>query len=402
MGLSLGSIVSDIKSLATDPGKVAKDICDAVLPGNMKAIGDIVGGAVDYETGHPLQALGHLTDALKDLPQLAQSMSGSSTTGAKPALAPPGTLAAEPTPPPTRAPVAPHAPPVVTASTGSALGSATSALQTALSGLTTTPGSSSASAGSTAGTPAGATPATPAGAPNVTVSTGAAPGAGGRSGQQVSFSVNVGGTSVTVTESMAQTETLVGRRDPRTGATTWREEAVRRPTFTVTTAAAAGTQAAGTPTSSSVPTGASTSPPPGAASAAASGTTSASGTSGTAATGSSSTTANASATAASGASGAGTAAGTSATTGASSTGTPSGASSTGTPSSLAALMAMSPDQFMQAVTSGNIPPDVANNPAAMTQIQARMNQITQMNQLVTSMMAAMHQMQMSIIQNIRV
>jgi hypothetical protein len=65
-------------------------------------------------------------------------------------------------------------------------------------------------------------------------------------------------------------------------------------------------------------------------------------------------------------------------------------------------MALSPDQFMQAVTSGNIPPDVANNPAAMTQIQARMNQITQMNQLVTSMMAAMHQMQMSIIQNIRV
>lgn len=65
-------------------------------------------------------------------------------------------------------------------------------------------------------------------------------------------------------------------------------------------------------------------------------------------------------------------------------------------------MALSPDQFMQAVTSGKIPADVANNPSAMTQIQVRMNQITQMNQLVTSMMAAMHQMQMSIIQNIRV
>jgi hypothetical protein len=65
-------------------------------------------------------------------------------------------------------------------------------------------------------------------------------------------------------------------------------------------------------------------------------------------------------------------------------------------------MSMSNDQFMQAVTSGNIPPDVANNPSAMAEIQARMNQITQMNQLVTSMMAAMHQMQMAIIQNIRV
>jgi hypothetical protein len=64
-------------------------------------------------------------------------------------------------------------------------------------------------------------------------------------------------------------------------------------------------------------------------------------------------------------------------------------------------MALSPDQFMQAVTSGKIPADVANNQSAMMQVQARMNSITQMNQLVTSMMAAMHQMQMSIIQNIR-
>ncbi len=38
----------------------------------------------------------------------------------------------------------------------------------------------------------------------------------------------------------------------------------------------------------------------------------------------------------------------------------------------------------------------------MMQVQSRMNQITQMNQMVTSMMAAMHQMQMSIIQNLRV
>ena len=65
-------------------------------------------------------------------------------------------------------------------------------------------------------------------------------------------------------------------------------------------------------------------------------------------------------------------------------------------------MALSPDQFLQAVTSGSIPPDVANSPSAMAQVQARMNQITQMNQLMTSMMAAMHQMEMSIIQNIRV
>ncbi len=400
MGFSLGSIVSDIKSLATDPGKAVKDICDAVLPGNMKAIGDIVGGAVDFETGHPLQALGHLTDALKDLPQLAQGMSGTSTTAAKPALAPPGTLAAEPTPPPTRAPVAP----AVIASAGAPTSGATSALQTALSGLTTAPGSAPAGPASTAGTAASTTPATP----TVTVSTGTPPGASapavGRSGQQVSFSVNVGGTSVTVTEN----ERLVGRRNPQTGVTVLREEPVGRPTFTVTTAAAPGTQASATPTSNSVPTGASTSPPSGATSAAASGAASASGTSGTASGTSGTTAGGTSGTAANGSASKTASASTAdasspgdaaASTGAAATG---GASTTGAPPSLASLMAMSPDQFMQAVTSGNIPPDVANNPAAMTQIQARMNQITQMNQLVTSMMAAMHQMQMSIIQNIRV
>jgi hypothetical protein len=76
-------------------------------------------------------------------------------------------------------------------------------------------------------------------------------------------------------------------------------------------------------------------------------------------------------------------------------------STSATPKDLASLMALSPDQFMQAVTSGKIPDDVANSQSAMMQVQARMNQITQMNQLVTGMMAAMHQMQMSIIQNIR-
>ena len=85
----------------------------------------------------------------------------------------------------------------------------------------------------------------------------------------------------------------------------------------------------------------------------------------------------------------------------SSTGAASAGSTSAAPTDLASLMALSPDQFMQAVTSGKIPPDVANDQSAMMQVQARMNQITQMNQLVTSMMAAAHQMQMSIIQNIR-
>ncbi len=102
MGFSLSGIVSDITSLATDPGKAAKDICDAVLPQNLKAVGDVVGGAVDVETGNPLQALSHMADALKDLPQMAQGLPG--TTAGKAPSTPAGTAAAEPSPPPTQAP----------------------------------------------------------------------------------------------------------------------------------------------------------------------------------------------------------------------------------------------------------------------------------------------------------
>ncbi|HVV48863.1 MAG TPA: hypothetical protein VHO06_04325, partial [Polyangia bacterium] len=96
----------------------------------------------------------------------------------------------------------------------------------------------------------------------------------------------------------------------------------------------------------------------------------------------------------------GNTAGTSASAGTSGSAGTSAASGA-TPADLQSLLALSPDQFMQAVTSGKIPADVANSQSAMMAVQARMNQITQMNQLVTSMLAATHQMQMSIIQNIR-
>jgi hypothetical protein len=71
------------------------------------------------------------------------------------------------------------------------------------------------------------------------------------------------------------------------------------------------------------------------------------------------------------------------------------------PQDLADLLALPSDQFMKAVSGGAVPADVAENPAALLQIQARVNDIAQMNQLVTSMMSATHQMQMSIAQNIR-
>jgi hypothetical protein len=69
---------------------------------------------------------------------------------------------------------------------------------------------------------------------------------------------------------------------------------------------------------------------------------------------------------------------------------------------MAALGAMDNTDFMNAIRDGKISDKVANDPAAMRAIQARMDGISQMNQLMTSMMQAMHQMEMSIIQNIRV
>jgi hypothetical protein len=73
----------------------------------------------------------------------------------------------------------------------------------------------------------------------------------------------------------------------------------------------------------------------------------------------------------------------------------------GSINSVAQMNGLSDAAFMNAVREGKISPDVAKDPAAMLQIQERMNRITQMNQLMSQMLAAMHQMAMSTIQNIR-
>ncbi len=80
---------------------------------------------------------------------------------------------------------------------------------------------------------------------------------------------------------------------------------------------------------------------------------------------------------------------------------PPAADGTSAPADVASLLALPTADFMKAVSSGAVPADVAGDPAAMLQIQSRVNEIAQMNQLVTSMLSATHQMQMSIAQNIR-
>jgi len=71
-------------------------------------------------------------------------------------------------------------------------------------------------------------------------------------------------------------------------------------------------------------------------------------------------------------------------------------------SSVSQLQGMSDSAFMDAVRNGRISPDVAKDPTAMMAIQERMNDITQMNNLMTAMMRAIHDMQMAIVQNIRI
>ncbi|HEX7558664.1 MAG TPA: hypothetical protein VF386_05675, partial [Usitatibacter sp.] len=62
MGILSG--LSSIASAVTDPGKLVSEVANSILPSNMKGVGEALGGIVDFETGHPLQALSHLTDAL--------------------------------------------------------------------------------------------------------------------------------------------------------------------------------------------------------------------------------------------------------------------------------------------------------------------------------------------------
>src|SRR5262249_30876122 len=79
-------------------------------------------------------------------------------------------------------------------------------------------------------------------------------------------------------------------------------------------------------------------------------------------------------------------------------------SSSADPSTLSkdAFMSLGNDAFMQAVIAGKIPKEITDSPAAMQSLQARMNNISEMNQLMTSMINAVHQMEMSVIQNVRV
>jgi hypothetical protein len=64
-------------------------------------------------------------------------------------------------------------------------------------------------------------------------------------------------------------------------------------------------------------------------------------------------------------------------------------------------MNLSDDDLMKAVREGKIPTDVTDSQAGMMALQARMDHISEMNKMMTSMMEAMHQMKMGVIENLR-
>jgi hypothetical protein len=66
-----------------------------------------------------------------------------------------------------------------------------------------------------------------------------------------------------------------------------------------------------------------------------------------------------------------------------------------------AFFRQSDADLMNKVVNGQIPDSITKDPAKMQQLQARMNQISLMNQLISQMMAAIHDMQKQVAQNIR-
>jgi hypothetical protein len=79
----------------------------------------------------------------------------------------------------------------------------------------------------------------------------------------------------------------------------------------------------------------------------------------------------------------------------------SSSTATSTPSADDPFLHQSAAGLLNAVATGNIPDSVRNNPALMQQLLARVNQITEMNHLISQMLAAIHAMNDQVIQNIR-
>jgi len=92
-------LFGSLASVATDPGKIVREVADAVLPEKLDVVADLAGAVVNFQTGRPVQGMQLLAQALKDLPQaLADGDPSAAARGWR------GTPAFDPNPPEPRRP----------------------------------------------------------------------------------------------------------------------------------------------------------------------------------------------------------------------------------------------------------------------------------------------------------
>jgi hypothetical protein len=411
MGLSLGSLV--------DPGAIVHKVVDSVLPKDMQWVGGLAGAVVDYQAGNPVGAAQQATSALSDMKDLPQGATAGkpATSSAAPAAGKPA-LQASSNPPWSYEP----SPPVSRVTT--------------ITVTTTTTTTSSGTSGTSAGAPAVASSsATPPKPPASTTTTplgndlGTAPKTMSLTEVLQAYMkahpappppANTAATkSATPNGAPPNAGTTNPPPDPRLQSTThggWRASAAPPPppppkqgttTTTITTTVTSGSSASPAPAAGWRATidqlkNAGVKPPAHAATPASGATASAAASASAPQTSRASavtSSANASSTTpAANASAATPAANASATTPAAST-KPSNVD----PSTLSKdnFMKLSDDDLMKAVRDGKIPSDVTDSNDGMLELQARMNHISEMNQMMTTMMQSMHQMKMSVIENIK-
>ena len=364
---NLGGLGQITKML--DAGNWIKQGVNSVLPKNMHIVGDAAGALFDLKTGNFLGAAQLGMEALKDLPQATKGGAQQQQPPVVGHNAQPGLLQKlphlEPSPPPAAAkPLDMNAllaalkqlTDILSGKKPEGAKTDTAKTDTAEPASTGSPSKAADTAAKTANA-AASTPSTPTGTPTTmtTTTTTTTTTTPARVEPRAAD-----GASTTTTTTPARVEARAtdgGWHEPRTDAgerSEWR----------------------GTPTT----------PPPR-----------------TASTPSPSTTATTSSTPASTPAAAAPAAASAPAASAAAAPASSSAPASGeTISSLAQLNSMSDSAVRDAVIHGRISPEVAKDQTAMMAIQQRMNAISEMNNLMTNMMRALHDMQMAVIQNIRI
>ena len=357
--IGLGSVAKVL-----DVGGLVKNVVDGVLPHQLASVGDFAGAVVDFKTGNIGAALQHAMETVKDLPQLARGQQpAAGNAGTKLNLWP--SLPHEPPPPP------------LASRQGKAFDwndmlAAMKALTAALNKQ------------GTPGTPAPAAPATPSTAP------------GGASSSDSASSAGSSPRPLSRRAATLEWMHSMGAGTWRGGppATNWRGQppasapahSDRAPASSAQTASAVDRAATAVKDAAAAVKGAATSPA-----------------ANTSAPAAPSTSAEKPPASDSQPTNAKTDKGKTDSAKTDNAKTDNAKTSTGqTISSLAQLNGMSDAAIRDAVINGRISPDLLKDQGAMMVLQQRMQAIAEMNNLMTAMMRAIHDMQMAIVQNIRI